>query len=858
MIILTPNRRLTAFSLQQFNVQRLSTNNKSWITPDIFPIETWLHELWTLCLDQNLASFRPLLNTKQQHLLFEQIIQRDSGENELLRVNATAQNAVQAWKFLKQWQVNLRNVAAYADFNIDTAAFYRWLQAYLLWLDEQQYFDFHLMVDCLINLVPEITNLLPTKICMRGFNEFTPQYAALFAQFAANGVEIISDQLTAPGASVVKSGFENAKFELHAAASWAQECLDVNEEQSIGIVIPNLEQQREFVHNTLGIAFPNGWVNISAPLPLAKYDFIGSALQILHLAEPIVEYNALSVLLRSPFILSNYFAHNQGALLDRMLRERVEAKVEWQKILNLLPEDAIEIRSCIINFSAEFSELRGKHEAHYWVVQLQKLLQIWSWPGDSLTAASGWQKKYIDQDINSKEMDLLTCWSALLEEYCKLSVVLPKHSYTECLQFIRRLATEIPFLPSETGLTKIHVLGLLEAEGLAFDHLWICGMSREAWPPAANPNPFIPLELQREFDLPHSSAQRELLMAQKYTANLQQGARKSVVFSYPKLVDDYTMQPSNLLAHLPEVEMKFKHASMQFIPDPLEIWQDIMAPAFTEAYVGGGAGSLRLQAQCPFKANAEIRLKAKPLEVPLTILDAAQRGSLVHAVLENFWQKCKSHAQLVTYAGAELEQVLQTIIQDILQVWQRELPFTLTNNYIMLEAHRLYKLIARWLDYETRREPFVVYQLEKKTLISIGPLQVNIMIDRIDQVDNNFVIIDYKTGETQMNHWYTEPIYDPQLPMYVVSASNNIVAVAFATLRPQDIKFTGIAEEDNILPNVKAMEGWRELQQDWRRKLATTAQEFVDGNAIVDPFSPQICSYCQLHALCRINEQQNG
>lgn len=846
MIILTPNRRLTAFSLQQFNEQQLAADKRSWVTPQIFPLETWLHEVWNLCLDNNLGSYRPLLTAKQQQLLFTQIIQRADIDHQLLRVNATAQNAIQAWKFLKQYQVDLHELSAYADFTPDTAAFHIWLQAYLLWLDEHNYYDFVQMVDVLHNLVPEIIDLLPKQICLRGFNELTPQYSKLFARLAECGIDITHDQLTTPGAQVFKTGFMTDKQELMSAALWASQQLEKNQQQTIGIVIPNLEEMRDHIHNHIAPIFAPGWLNISAPLPLANYALIKSALQILNLAAPEINYADFSALLRSPYVAGYFVDRNQRAQLDRMLREKVEAKIRWQRLLDLLADDYPMLKQSIQDFIAQIAGLNSKDAAQHWVIQIQALLQCWGWPGDLLCT---------DDAMQTQERDLISCWSALLEEYCQLSIILPKHSFAESVQIVRRLANEIPFAPAETGLTKVHILGLLEAEGLVFDHMWVCGMTRDNWPPAAKANPFIPLEIQRKYNLPHSTAQRELVMAQKYTANLQQGGKETVIFSYAQMLDDYPTQISNLLAHLPQQTLTYTNIKAKEL-ESLEPWIDNQAPTFIGSYVGGGASSLRMQAQCPFKANAEIRLQAKPLAEPQTILTPLHRGSIVHAVLEEFWRTCKSHAQLVSYNAEELAQILQTVIQTTMDTWAHKLPFTLTNSYQVLEGQRLFRLISRWLEYEAKRSPFAVVQLEEKTLVNIGPLQINMIIDRIDQVADQYVIIDYKTGDVTVNDWFTDPIYEPQLPIYAVAISREMHAVAFAVLRSQDLRFKGLAAEEGILPQVNVANDWPQLLQEWRAKLNQTAQNFIDGQAAVDPYSPMTCNICKLQSLCRIYEKQ--
>ena len=72
---------------------------------------------------------------------------------------------------------------------------------------------------------------------------------------------------------------------------------------------------------------------------------------------------------------------------------------------------------------------------------------------------------------------------------------------------------------------------------LRFDHLWVLGLHDEAIPPPAQPNPFLPLGLQRDRGLPHSSAQRELEFHRKLLARLSASAGE-VVFSYPQWEGD--------------------------------------------------------------------------------------------------------------------------------------------------------------------------------------------------------------------------------------------------------------------------------------------------------------------------------
>ena len=93
----------------------------------------------------------------------------------------------------------------------------------------------------------------------------------------------------------------------------------------------------------------------------------------------------------------------------------------------------------------------------------------------------------------------------------------------------------------------VQVMGMLEAAGLRFDHLWIMGLHDEALPAPANPNPFLPTSLQRQHRLPHSSPERELEFANKLMERLLASA-PDVVLSYPETDGDRALTPSPLVA----------------------------------------------------------------------------------------------------------------------------------------------------------------------------------------------------------------------------------------------------------------------------------------------------------------------
>jgi ATP-dependent helicase/nuclease subunit B len=840
VLSLTPNRRLAAFLVQQHNKQQAAAHKKAWETPAIYPLEVWLAQLWDLVLENTQQKPKTILSKNQQQILWEKIIQESSVGVELLRIAATAKNALQAWKFISQWQLELKTLEAFAKFSPDTEVFYTWLQSYLTWLGENDYTDSCLMIDMVTQHIATIVDKLPQEIELISVDDMPPQYLALFAKLAELGVSSSQQQIVKPGAMVSRAVFASVDLELQAAALWAKNCLQQNPDQTIAIVIPELEQTRAKVQRIIHQELASEIVNISAPLNIGSYSLIDSALLILQLAKSIIKYEDLSILLRSPFIASAEAELCSRAVLDRNLREKAEAKLSWRTVSKLLSNHDSKLTVMINNFIENLGKTKGTHNAEYWQQTFQTLLASWGWPGE--------------RELSIEESHLLSCWQDLLQDYCQLGAVVADHGYAQALQYLLRLAIDTPFLPAESGLTKIHVLGILEASGIVFDQLWVTGMARDSWPPDAAPNPFIPLELQRAVDIPRSSPQRELKVARRLTETLKQGAKHAVVFSYPQMIDDHLSEPSNLIAELPAVDFVFNSSVLvqgNLILEQINDWQ---APALEQHQViKGGSNILKLQAQCPFKAFAQVRLNAKELKEPELILNATDRGNIIHKVMEDFWQECKTHDALAKCLPEALSAILGKIIDQILHKLRLKRPQTLNDNYIDLEKKRLLALITRWLEYEKSRESFVVESIEQKVIISVGPLTLNLRVDRVDRLDDGSqIIIDYKTGHIAISSWSAERIIEPQLPLYTLAYDRNIVALGIASIRADKLKFSGLAQDVGLLPNVAVAKNWHENLENWRTNLNNTASNFANGQAQVDPCSKQICKNCNLPALCRI------
>src|SRR5438046_1298156 len=103
--IVTVNQRLTGYLRQQYDVFQQSLGKKVWPSADILPFSTWIKRCWNDIVDS-----RIILSDFQEQLLRQKIISQSAVSHTLLRIDATATLAKQAWRLLQQWNINLEDI----------------------------------------------------------------------------------------------------------------------------------------------------------------------------------------------------------------------------------------------------------------------------------------------------------------------------------------------------------------------------------------------------------------------------------------------------------------------------------------------------------------------------------------------------------------------------------------------------------------------------------------------------------------------------------------------------------------------------------------------------------------------------
>lgn len=860
-VIITPNRRLAVALHAQYQQHQIDKGLTCWETPLILPVTTWIDTCWTSFAADTFARLPIVLNPAQEQQLWEKVLTESSYHELFLQVSETARLVKAARGLLQQWQVSIDH-PLFQTAN-DYQALRQWIQQFENLCTKHNWID----QACLPALVREqISNRkirAPKNIYFAGFTELSPQLIALFAAAEQHGSTLTTITMTETAANLKRTSALNDDEEIRLCANWAKQQHDANPENIIGCVFPKLDRQRERVIQLFTEIFGSqDHFNISAGLPLSHFPVIHAALACLSLYKNTISNEDLFFLLSTPFIAAGESERVKRSQFDSRLRSKNYNNIDLtSQLIRNEDKNVLNLARSCPKLAASISAFKVLHEEQkvtasftHWAYIFNQALNALGWPGERI--------------LNSEEYQVVEEWLKLLQEFMTLDFTSEPVSFYQALQVLNAMAAAKPFQP-KTPSANVHILGVLEAAGLSFDQLWVSGMDDISWPSQPKPNPFIPKQLQRELNMPHASAERELGYCQAMT-QLFKSSAQSIIFSYARMHDDNHAQPSPLIRDLPESnEYSAYHASSKeiFQHKSLEQITDDTAPEImANEQPTGGVKIIQNQALCPFKAFSESRLGARDLESPLPGLRSKERGTIVHQVLELCWKELQTQEKLLAASDNELNVLLDASIDKALS--EHAIPQHQQSSYLSLEKQRLKKLILEWFAIEKQRSPFMVISSESKSDIKLGKLNISVQVDRIDQLaDGNKLIIDYKTDSNlSRSGWFSDRPEAPQLPLYAQIDSQHTAGITYAHVAAGKLSFLGISQYEldikGIIPSNDSVssenKNWHEVAKDWEVNLNKLADHFYCGKAEVDPKDPKkTCQRCSLKPLCRIY-QYNG
>jgi ATP-dependent helicase/nuclease subunit B len=563
-----------------------------------------------------------------------------------------------------------------------------------------------------------------------------------------------------------------------------------------------------------------------------------------------LQQQRITALLLSPYL---------GA--DRELAARIDARIRRKEKL-LRPELGLEAFVALLEkHSAEIAwprnlaielgrggDLEKTRSYADWMEFFRMLIQATGWPGQESRA------------LSAMEFELTRAWDGVLDLVSTLDFSGRKVSMTAALDALEMQAQATQFVPPSNN-APVQVMTPSEAEGCMVDAVVFLHATDENWPARERTHPPLSWQLQSSLGMPGTNPAQAVERARRFTKDLL-GRTNTVMFLCAREDESGHLRPSPLLN---EMGLKTVDAAT-LVPegqaeDPIVydvISDDSELPPLPSPEVQGGARVLQLQAACGFRAFAELRLKANEPDTGDVGLDAMESGSIVHSVLQRFWTETKTHAALAAMSSQRRDELLRKCIGETIAKEKSRPETRWDDAYLAVIRERLFQLLRPWLELELARSPFTVLDTERKEHISVGPLTLEVRIDRIDSVESGSVLIDYKTGASaKPAQWGVPRPEEPQLPLYTMLLEpDEVKAIAFAKiLAGEKLAWLGVQGEAGILP-MKKTEDILVRIDEWRVELTRLAVEFAEGRATVSPKQyPQTCVYCAQKLLCRANPE---
>ncbi len=861
-VVVTANKRLARRLHADFG-QRIAAGGRTvWERPEILPWEVWLaHQL------QALDDPPVLLQTAQTMHLWRRVVDEwAAGQGErgvLLQRSGCARQAADAWRLMHEFEAPWPALDGVQSF--ETTAFRDLATAYRRHLAARSALDSALLPIWLGERLPAGIWHPPARLILAGFLDLTPAAERLCAALAAAGCRLERLALpAAPNCRGVRCGYDDSEAEIRGAADFARRRLLADPAARIAIVALDLDGRRAALERVFSeVLAPESLLaaepdsirsfEITLGTPLAGEPPVFDALLALELAAGPAGFGTVSRLLRSPFIA----ADPEAPLLEAALRDDNPGRLcaaELAAIAERRRPQAGILATALRGFITKLESGGGRATPPAWSKRFNAALAALGWPGG--------------RRLSSREYQALEAFDEALETLAALGAVARHWTLGEALAELRLLLGEQIF-HTATPPTPVLITEPLQALGLSFDHLWWLGLKAGDWPPPARPNPFLPYAVQMRSKMPRASAAGELDRAASLTAALFAAAPERVA-SWPKNAGDEPLQPSPLLTGLdehPPAPPAGDYRSEMRASGALEAYDAGPAPALPAGRRQGGARLLEDQSACPFKAFAVHRLRAAPLPEVVTGLNAMQRGNLAHRCLQVFYEAADGRLPPAAECGALIDKAVEAALAAGSRILALADP-----RLAAVERRRLGNLLADWIEIDRARPvPFEVVAMEEKRQITIGPLTLSVRVDRIDRLEQphisgaNRVLIDYKSGEKKPGAWRGERPEEPQLPLYALEEGDALAAVCYANLKPGAMGYQGIARDPGQVPGTRALEksplkaqaaDFAALLAGWRRTLGALAEEHAAGVAAVRPRDTQVCRYCGLEALCRIDERR--
>ena len=866
--IVTGNHRAARTLRNYFDLRNRNLGLHNWQPAAVMAWETWTSALWHRLLIEGHAT-QLVLNRSQEHAVWRTILEADDELASLRTAESLAQLASEAWRLTCSY-VGQRRLQGFPATSSDTRYFQRWAAAFERRCRIDNFASQSQLEELLRSFVETGAVKVPGGVVLVGIDAMNPAQEALVGALRKMGSPVLELRLEAEPEERLLATANNKIEELSAAAVWVRSFVDRQPGARVAVIVPGLERERSEIDRVFRAILAPELQDIfagdestayefSIGRPLSETPLVSSALDLMHWCAGPLSVERVSALLLSPYFAMRSEERGARAEFDafelrqmRMLRPEITLNALLGAVEQSRRRPQMQrLVAALRRMDTSARQLQGMYPRSHaqWSEHVRELLEAASWGAGA--------------SESSVEFQMRRKWESALDEMVTLDFDGGEVEFGQVLTAIERIARQTMFAP-ESRDAPVQVMGPLEAAGTMFDAVWFLRAGEFNWPVNRETNPLLPWPMQRELKMPATSIERDSEHA-RHTMERIANSAPTVIFSYALETEEGHQRPTPALSGLRlkstgAIELAGTAAERTVLA--LEEIEDA-APVgrLPDRTIRGGARILELQAACGFRAFAEHRLWATELQRIEPGMDARDSGTVVHKVLEIFWNKVKTQETLKSMTEDERDDALGWSIAEALRRVEESSAPGWEVAYVAIQRERLHRVLRGWLELEMERAvPFAVKLNEKEFKdVMVGPLRLSVRMDRVDLVEGGEVLIDYKTGLASPSDWLTERPDAPQLPLYaILSNSEQLQGVAFGLVRAGAGRaLQGYEARTGILPKPVRLKEAATLEMQierWRDVLVKLAEEFHRGEARVRPKKyPGTCDRCGQRLLCRLD-----
>ena len=504
-----------------------------------------------------------------------------------------------------------------------------------------------------------------------------------------------------------------------------------------------------------------------------------------------------------------------------------------------------------------------------------------------LTKATQEEKEFEDEqenyDVESMDLErefVVQYFKTITRLEETLKDVTVNMTFDTYFKLLDRLAISLSVSFSGEPLSGLQVMGVLETRVLDFENIIILSMNEGVFPLKKPSNSFIPYTLRNGFDMPTYEFQDSIFAYHFYRMisraknvyllydTRAEGAQSGEVSRYFYQIKYLYPDKFNLNERLFTYQVKSPQGESIVVNKTGKVWDKL-----SQYMVGGeralSASSFNNYIDCPLRFYLmHVEELSEEDEVEESI-EHSIFGSILHMIMQKIYDRYKGKVVTVDMLNEIMKNdiFLTEKLEEAFAKYytkQPDKPKPLKgNNYLVGETLRTY--IKQVLKIDARIAPFLYIDSEKRFNLSHtvnDNLAVNFRgsIDRIDEVKGVTRIIDYKSGQGDLNFKQLEDLFD--------SSKNN---------RPKPILqvfiysyfYHMLATERVLSPGIYFM---RTSFQNFSSAISCNKQEVDDISVYFDEFSTLFndkiselfnkdipftqteneknCEYCPFRSLC--------